>query len=123
VIIVSDSGPLAYLVEFDVADSLPKLYGQVYVPPTVIDELRHEKSPVAAWASRSPEWLTIAAPHSILTDLNLDQGEREAIALAMELKADFLLIDEKRASGGASTRTKGGRHARCNPRWFEAASI
>lgn len=103
-IIVSDSGPLAYLVEIGVADSLPTLYGQVYVPPTVISELRHEQSPVAVWANEPPDWLTIAEPKSIPSDLMLDHGEREAIALAVELDADYVLMDEKKGRTAARAR-------------------
>jgi predicted nucleic acid-binding protein len=105
VIIVSDSGPLAYLVEIGVADSLPALYGQVYVRPSVIVELRHERSPVAAWAHQPPAWLTIAEPKSIPTDLLIDQGEREAIALALELGAVYLLMDERKGRIAAKARS------------------
>jgi predicted nucleic acid-binding protein len=100
-IIVSDSGPLAYLVQIDLADNLPTLYGQVYVPPIVMNESRHERSPVANWAGKVPKWLTIAAPQSITTNLTLDEGEREAIALALELHADYLLMDERKGRTAA----------------------
>lgn len=100
-IIVSDSGPLAYLVEIGVADFLPTLYGQVYAPPTVLMELCHERSPIAAWAIDPPDWLLIAVPKSIPDDLMLDLGEREAIALAVELGADFVLMDEKKGRAAA----------------------
>ena len=103
-IVVSDSGPLAYLVQIDVADHLPTLYGQVYIPPTVMSELRHERSPVATWASMPPNWLTIAEPHDIPKDLVLDEGERESIALAMELSAEFLLMDERKGRAAANSR-------------------
>jgi len=103
-IVVSDSGPLAYLVEIGVADSLPALYGQVYVPPTVMSELRHARSPVADWARRPPDWLTTAQPLAIPEDLQLDEGEREAIALALELGADYLLMDEKKGRAAAKSR-------------------
>jgi predicted nucleic acid-binding protein len=88
VIIVSDSGPIAFLVQIGMAGSLPTLYGHVYVPPTVISELGHEDSPIAAWANQPPDWLVIGTPHSIPTELDLDQGELEAIVLAIELAAD-----------------------------------
>lgn len=100
-IIVSGSGPLAYLVEIGVADTLPKLYGQVYIPPTVLSELRHERSPVSKWAAQPPDWLITAEPKSIPSDLVLDDGERQAIALALELSADFLLMDEKKGRAAA----------------------
>ncbi len=98
VIIVSDSGPLAYLVQIGLADNLPKLYGKVYVPPTVMSELRHARSPVVSWAGQLPDWLTIAAPQSLPRHLKLDEGEREAIGLALELRADYLLMDERRGA-------------------------
>ena len=87
-IIVSDSGPLAYLVQIGIADSLSILYDQVYIPPVVLRELRHEQSPVVKWAESPPAWLVTAKSTSIPSDLTLDEGEREAIALALELGAD-----------------------------------
>jgi predicted nucleic acid-binding protein len=103
-IIVSDSGPLAYLVEIGVADSLPILYGKVYVPSTVMGELCHARSPVADWAKQPPDWLATAQPHAIPENLLLDEGEREAIALALELGADYLLMDEKKGRAAAKLR-------------------
>ena len=100
-IIVSDSGPLADLVQIGIADSLPILYEQVFVPPTVMRELCHERSPVSGWATRPPEWVTIAAPTIIPADLLLDEGEREAIAPALERQADILLMDELKGRAAA----------------------
>jgi predicted nucleic acid-binding protein len=100
-IVVSDSGPLAYLVEIGIADSLPRLYGQVYVPPLVMQELRHTRSPVASWASQPPPWLIAAKPREMSGELLLDDGEREAIALALEIGADTLLMDEKKGRAAA----------------------
>ena len=102
-IIVSDTGPLAYLVEIGVADSLPILYGQVFIPPTVFTELSHEQSPAAAWITHPPSWLQVATPQSIPTDLALDAGEREAIALALELGAERVLMDEKQGREAAQS--------------------
>ena len=94
-IVVSDTGPLAYLVEIGVADCLPKLYGEVVIPPAVHAELCHEQSPATKWANQPPEWLRIAGPQSVSLNLTLDAGERDAIALALELSADLILMDEK----------------------------
>ena len=103
-IIVSDTGPLAYLVEIGVADSLPILYGQVLIPPTVFSELSHEQSPATAWITHPPSWLKVATPQSIPADLALDAGEREAIALALELGAERVLMDEKQGREAAQSQ-------------------
>jgi predicted nucleic acid-binding protein len=100
-IIVSDTGPLAYLVEIGVVACLPKLYGEVFVPPTVLDELCHEHSPASQWANHRPDWLRVAVPGAIPDTLVLDEGEREAIALAIELSADYVLMDEKKGRSAA----------------------
>jgi predicted nucleic acid-binding protein len=101
VIIVSDSGPLAYLVLIGVADSLPSLYGDVYIPPAVLTELRHPNCPVVLWAKQLPAWLHVAEPISTTNETSLDVGEREAIALAIELGAERVLMDEKQGRRAA----------------------
>jgi len=95
VIVVSDTSPIFYLVEIDVTEVLPALYGNVLIPPAVHDELCHPRSPSYQWASNPPAWLKVAAPQQIDHSLNLDLGEQEAIALALEVHADRLLVDEK----------------------------
>ena len=104
-IIVSDSGPLAYLFEIGIVNSLPIIYGEVYVPPVVLAELLDNHCPAANWASHPPEWLTIAQPQSIPAGLLLDEGERDAIALAIELGADLLLIDERKGRAAAKSHS------------------
>ncbi|MGD9634154.1 MAG: hypothetical protein AB7G28_06070 [Pirellulales bacterium] len=101
-IIVSDSGPLAYLILIGFADYLPQLYGEVYLPPSVLDELKHPRSPVIAWTHSLPGWLKVATPKLIQGFPTLDVGEREAIALALELDADRLLMDEKQGRSAAT---------------------
>jgi predicted nucleic acid-binding protein len=98
-IVVGDSGPLHYLILIDLIDLLPRLYGTVLIPPAVFSELTATSTPrkVASWVSHPPEWLQVRpvsrdAIRGITEDL--DDGEREAIRLAVELKADLLLMDE-----------------------------
>jgi len=98
-IVVSDTSPLNYLVLIDAIDVLPKLFGNVHVPPAVMLELQHPRTPepVKRWAQAPPDWLniqssTIDAP----ANSKLDAGEAEAIALALELHAVAILIDEKK---------------------------
>jgi predicted nucleic acid-binding protein len=97
-IVVSDTSPLNYLVLIQHADVLPRLFGRVLAPPAVVDELRHPGTPavVRAWAAALPAWLELRAPLSIDPDLRLGPGEAEAISLARELRADAVLIDERK---------------------------
>jgi predicted nucleic acid-binding protein len=98
-IVVCDTSPLNYLVLIQHADILPALFGRVVAPPGVIAELRHPRAPAAvrAWAERAPPWLEVRAPRSTDPALQLGSGEVEAISLACELKADAVLIDERKA--------------------------
>jgi predicted nucleic acid-binding protein len=99
VIVVADASPLRYLILIDHVDVLRALYGRVIVPPAVVSELNQERTPdlVRNWLSNGPEWLVVQAPQQPLPSLQrgLGTGEREAIALAAELSADALLMDDR----------------------------
>ena len=97
-IVVSDTSPLNYLVLLQIEDVLPKLFGEVYVPPSLLTELKHLESPnmVRQWASACPNWLRVQAPMFDSPVLDLDRGEAEAIRLSLELQADRLLIDDRK---------------------------
>src|SRR6478672_9204792 len=96
-VIVADTSPINYLILIETIDALPRLYGRVVVPPEVLDELRNASGPavVRAWAATLPAWMQVQSALSIDATLPLGDGERAAIALAQELKADRLLIDER----------------------------
>ncbi len=46
-IVVSDTTPLNYLILTETAHVLAAIFGQVYAPSAVFDELAHAKSPEA----------------------------------------------------------------------------
>jgi predicted nucleic acid-binding protein len=96
-IVVADTTPLRYLVMIGREQLLPALYGRVLIPPAVVDELSHENTPdaVRTWLAAWPSWLEIRQPtQSGKAGLELDLGEQEAIALAEEVAADLLLVDD-----------------------------
>jgi len=106
--IVSDTSPICYLLLIDKIDLLPQLYGTVIIPQTVRDELEAVGSPVVVkdWIEQPPEWLEIRAVSVGLDTAlgRLDPGEREAILLAEQLMADWVILDDKAARQIASVR-------------------
>jgi predicted nucleic acid-binding protein len=105
-LVVSDTSPLNYLLLVEAIEVLPVLFSEVFISPAVLDELRHQRAPtlVREWAINPPPWLQVKAAHDLRHIAGLDRGETEAIALAEELDADALLIDERDASRVASQR-------------------
>lgn len=111
-IVIADTSPLNYLVLIGEAEILQRLYGQVIIPEAVWRELQHPETPsaVAEWVARRPHWLevqqTTSSPDAGLQ--LLAAGEREAILLAQEHRAEaLLLIDEDKGR-----REAGRRHLR-----------
>jgi predicted nucleic acid-binding protein len=100
-IVVSDTSPVCYLLLINQIPVLQRLYGCVIIPQAVADELRASESPliVKSWIAQPPNWLQIQ-PIKLPQDIELeklDPGEREAILLAEQLKADLVILDDKAA--------------------------
>lgn len=96
-IVVADTGPVNYLILCGYIDLIHSLYGTLLLPTIVHGELLHPHSPqiVRAWGQSLPSWSDVRSHRSGNSRFDeLGPGEREAIALALEVRADFLLIDE-----------------------------
>jgi predicted nucleic acid-binding protein len=97
-IVVADTSPLRYLVLIEEAQVLPRLYGLVLAPPAVVKELAQPRTPevIRRWIAEPPGWLQVRAPLGPLPAFpaTLGAGEQEAIALAEEVHADALLLDD-----------------------------
>jgi predicted nucleic acid-binding protein len=70
------------------------------IPESVADELRHADAPegVRRWVDTPPSWLRIrpaVGDPAPLALQELDAGERDAILLAVHLRADLLLMDDR----------------------------
>ena len=109
IVVVADTSPLNYLVQIHCQDVLAALYDRVLVPPAVMTELDHPRTPpiVRAWLGHLPQWLEVRGVRSppLATLAGLDPGEQQAIQLAQEEHADLLLMDERR--GVALARRQG----------------
>jgi len=95
-IVVSNTSPLMNLAVINQLKIIEQLYGKVIIPEEVSKEL------FAAGIHPLIEHLPWIEKHQVknkgLSDslkIELDDGEAEAIALAIELKADLVLMDER----------------------------
>jgi predicted nucleic acid-binding protein len=99
--IVSDTTPIRYLVEIGEVHVLEALFGGVIIPQAVCAELQGTRTPqqVRMWIQAPPPWLAVkSADISLFTPkAKIEDGEREAIALALEMQADALLCDDGKA--------------------------
>jgi predicted nucleic acid-binding protein len=104
--VVADTSPINYLVLIRESELLPQLYTRVLIPPAVVQELKHPAAPksVRAWADDPPGWLEALSSKSSLTLAQLDLEESEAIALAIEMHVELLLIDEEAGRQEAARR-------------------
>lgn len=93
--VVSDTGPLNYLALLGRIDLLPTLFGEVAIPPAVLEEMLDPGAPaiVADLARTLPEWAVVLSPRGGPIPGDLGAGERYAIALAAELGATLLCDD------------------------------
>ena len=95
-IVVSNTSPLMNLAVINQLKIIEQLYGKVIIPEEVSNEL------FAAGIHPLIEHHFWIEKHQVknkgLSDslkIELDDGEAEAIALAIELKADLVLMDER----------------------------
>jgi len=99
-IVVGNTSPLTNLAAIGQFDLLHRLYGQVHIAQGGWQELnaggRHwpgrDEVAEADWIERGP-----VQNRALVTALerDLDRGEAETIALALELEADLVLLDER----------------------------
>lgn len=108
-IVVSDTTPLISLLKINRLDLLEKLFGEVFIPQAVFNELTaDERFQLEAEQIRQKKFISIK-PVNVPESVNilkratgLDLGESEAIVLTDELKADILLMDEAKGRSVSS---------------------
>lgn len=107
-IIVSNTSPITNLAAVSQLDLLQQLYNSIIIPQNVNIELTGVGVPVPGSTEVQTEsWIETqqVSDRKLVTLLRqeLDPGEAEAIALAIELNADLLLLDERRGDQVASS--------------------
>lgn len=107
-IVISDTSASTNLAAVQYLQLLPQLYNQVTIPEAVYRELVDIDPPVPGTLEvQDAPWLEVKqvvdgeVVKRLQGEVRLDSGESEAIALALELNADLLLIDERRGRAEA----------------------
>jgi predicted nucleic acid-binding protein len=104
-IIVCDSSPIIALALCKQLELLDKLFNDVLIPLEVYNESTKEgKEPTPVIKKWAVGKVVEVIDRQKVNHFNqtLDKGESEAIALALEKMADYLLIDEKKGRKTAS---------------------
>jgi len=97
--VVANSTPLINLAKIGRFELLQALFGQIIIPPSVWDELVvRGADKVGSKEVGRANWIEVRRPSESallrLLSASLDRGEAEAIALAEQLGADLVLLDE-----------------------------
>ena len=95
-IIVSDTSSISNLLQIGLIDVLHILYGEITITPAVNKELDRVSTHSNSLAQI--DWIKVKLPRNqeLVAKLleELDLGEAESIVLAVEEKAEYLIIDE-----------------------------
>lgn len=97
--VVSNSSPIIHLAKIDQLNLLSDFFGELIIPPAVYSECITEgKGRPEVARIKQASWLRVVpvANQNLITLLNaeIDRGEAEAIALALETQAALILLDD-----------------------------
>jgi predicted nucleic acid-binding protein len=101
-IVVSNTTPLIGLACIGKFELLHKLFGEIHIPKAVYNEavVTGREEGGAKREVSGASWIkTVSIQDRLAVDVLLDEldlGEAEAIVLASEIKADWVLMDEKK---------------------------
>ena len=106
-IVVADTSVVINLCCVGQGGLLRQLFGEIVIPPTVAAEFARLASSAPRFAGLTlPEGIRQQAPTTLpallRSAIGLDPGEAAALALAVEIHADAVLLDERRGREAAS---------------------
>jgi predicted nucleic acid-binding protein len=107
VIVISDTSPLTNLAAVGYFHLLEQIYSRIVIAQAVYDEIvTSQPGNPGAVEIKQAAWIEVKSVtnQSLVTalELELDKGEAESLALAVELSADLVIIDERRGRQVAS---------------------
>lgn len=104
-VVVSDTSIISNLIQLERVRLLHELFGEIIIPQSVYNELSVIQSH-SEFLDKT-KWVNVKTVKKspLYEELlkKLDSGEAESIVLSIELKADLLLVDEKRGRRIASS--------------------
>lgn len=105
-VVVANSTPLIGLSRIRRLHILKELFGTVVVPAAVFREVSVARGDLPGGQEvRGADWIEVREVRGRtvveILELSVDSGEAEAIALAKEIGADLLLIDDRRGRSAA----------------------
>jgi predicted nucleic acid-binding protein len=115
-LVIADTSPIDYLILIGHIDILPALFDKVILPSIVLDELTAGPPLIRQWIAHRPRWVEVhktTSPHREASGARLDAGAEDAIALAVELQADLLLMDDREGDSRQEQRFDRYRNVRC----------
>lgn len=98
-LVVSDTSPIINLATIGHLHLLPELFTEIVIPSAVFDEIAGEgNNEPGSVEVKTASWVRVlpVPVQPLISQLlqGLDQGEAEAIVLALDIKADYVLMDE-----------------------------
>lgn len=99
-LVVSDTSVLSGLIKIGHLELLEKVFAEIIIPIKVYQELKDlSQFGYDLAVVYSATWIKVKSPNNLYLveklSTNINLGEAEAIVLAIELKADLILMDEK----------------------------
>jgi hypothetical protein len=99
-IVISDTTAISNLIQIGALNLLKDIYNEIIIPTAVYNELLVlDSNELPVRKQLNQDWFkieTVIKDSTFLSlSVELDIGEVEAITLAIQKKADYLLIDEK----------------------------
>ncbi len=104
--IVSNSTPLIAFARIGELELLQQIVRYVLIPEAVWKEVTEAGNRAGAKEIRNASWVQVRTVRAVPPEIPplLDRGEAEVIALAEEIAADELLLDERAARAVATVR-------------------
>lgn len=99
--VVVNTTPLIALSHIGKLDILRELYGKIFIPEAVYNELSVKEDSVCKMVNMSLDWICVEKIQNHLAKsmykTQLHDGEVEVMILSMEVNADVVIIDDANA--------------------------